>query len=177
MGRAWLLILALAGCTSYTQEVAEPPPSPPQVMAVGRIEPERGEWERAALRFERSLVGALRASKAFALVRSSVPDQVPGDWLVVDGRMLDADDGSDFYQLFLGEWLAGPAAKVEVRVRGADGRVLLAFTDKVLISSRSVDPFASDPPEVKPLIDQLAADAAQAIVGWVAGTPVSDTRF
>ena len=42
MGRAWLLILALAGCTSYTQEVAEPPPSPPQVMAVGRIEPERG---------------------------------------------------------------------------------------------------------------------------------------
>jgi hypothetical protein len=158
--------------------VAEPAPAIlPQVIAVGHIDAGGTEWERAALRFERSLVGALRASKAFPTVRSSVPKSVPADWLVVEGRMLDADGGSDFYQLLVGEWIAGPAAKVEIRVRGADDRVLLSFTDGVLISEQSVDPLASDPTELKHLIDELAADAARVIVRWSEGRPISDTLF
>ncbi len=173
---ASMLTLALiAGCTSYSQQVAEPAPAT-KVVAVGRIDPGRTEWERAALRFERSLVGALRNSKAFPAVRTSVPKTVPADWLVVDGRMLDADGGNDFYQLLVGEWIAGPAAKVEVRVRG-DDRVLLAFTDRILISEQSVDPRATDPTELKHLIDELAADAAHAIVSWAQGQPVRDTLF
>lgn len=172
------LVLALvAGCTSYSQQVAEPAPAAaPQVVAVGRIDAEGTEWERAALRFERSLVEALRDTKTFPTVRTSVPKTVPADWLVVDGRLVEADGGSDFYQLLFGEWLAGPAAKVEIRVRGND-QVLLAFTDSVLISEQSVDPLASEPTELKHLIDELAADAAQAIVRWSQNRPFRDTLF
>ena len=175
---AWSLVLAgVAVCTSYSQQVAEPAPATaPQVVAVGHIDAGGTEWERAALRFERSLVGALRNSKAFPSVRSSVPKTVPADWLVIEGRMLDADGGDDFYQLLFGEWLAGPAAKVEIRVRGGD-QVLLAFTDSVLISEQSVDPLATDPTELKHLIDELATDAAHAIVRWAEGRPFRDTLF
>ncbi|MFO1153358.1 MAG: DUF4410 domain-containing protein [Rhodospirillales bacterium] len=178
---AWGLLplpLLLAACTSYSQQVGEPAPAtPPQVIAVGRIDAGGTEWERAALQFERSLVTALRDSNAFPTVRSSVPKTLPADGLIVEGKILDADGGSDFYQMLLGEWLAGPAAKVEIRVRGADDRTLLGFTDGVLISEHSVDPRASDPTELKHLIDELAADAANAIIRWSKGQPVNDSLF
>ena len=173
-----LAVALVAGCTSYSQQVSEPAPATaPKVIAVGRIDPGRTEWERAALRFERSLIEALRKSKAFPTVRTSVPKTVPADWLVIDGRIVDADGGDDFFQLLVGEWIAGPAAKVELHVRGEDGRVLLGFTDSVLISEQSVDPLATDPTELKHLIDELAVDAAHAIVRWAEGRPVGDTLF
>jgi hypothetical protein len=175
---AWLA-LAAGGCLSYTGNVAAPAPAPGAVdpmLAVGRIATDRTEWERAALRLQRRLVREL-GDQGQAVVQASVPRSPSAGTLVITGRLVDADPGSDLMSLLLTEWFGGPAAEADIVVADADGRVLLHFTNRVRLSARVLDPTASGPADLEAVIDELAADAAGAIWRWLAGRPYADTLF
>lgn len=170
-----LSLLTLCGCTTLTKEYASPPPEQASIVAVGYFDPSRTEWERDALRFQRSLNAELRASGAFAEVRSSVPQSLPANALVINGTVLDADSGNDLAQAVLG--LGGPSAQVEVRVSDGQDRVLLVFNQGSLIARKHLDVRSWSPLEVSNLMDDLAADAAHAITRWREGKPINDTLF
>lgn len=169
----------LAGCTSHSKLVDEPapPPAAVQVLAVGIVDSKPTEWQRPALRLQRRLIGELRKAKVAAAVRSSVPQAVPPEMLVVSGRLIDADGGSDLMLLFLGEWFGGPAAAVELSVADAAGRVLYRFSDRVRVSESVLDPTQSDPADLDQVVDELAVAAASSIARWLAGRPYADSVF
>ena len=171
---AWPL-LTLFGCTTLTKEYEAPPPERTSIVAVGHIDPSCTEWERDALRFQRSLNAELRASGAFSEVRSSVRRSLPADALIISGTVLGADGGSDLQQALLG--IGGPAAQVEVRVSDGQDRVLLVFDQSSLIARKHLNVRSWSPLEVNDLMDDLAADAARSIVRWSEGKPISDTLF
>lgn len=174
-GVALTVLLVLGGCTTMTKEFVAAPPEKPTFIAVGRIEPTCTEWERDALRFERELNAELRASGAFPEVRSSVARMLPEDALVINGTVIDADEGSDFQQTVLG--IGGPAATVEVRVTDGRDRVLLVFRKSSLIARKNLDMTSWSPLEVRSLMDDLAKDSAREIVRWSKGGKVHDTIF
>lgn len=166
-------LLALAGCTTMTQEFVAPPPETTVLIAVGQIDPTRPEWERNALRFQRALIAELRASGAFPEVRSSVARSLPPQTLIVSGSILDADGGSDLQQALFG--FGGPSARIEVLVSDSSDRVLLVFSRSTLIARKHMDVGAWKPLELNNLMDDLAADAAESIVRWSKGKKLHDT--
>lgn len=172
---ALVSLLAVAGCTSMTKEFVAPPPEKTRVVAVGRIDPTCTEWERDALRFQRTLSAELRASGAFPEVRSSVARAMPADALIISGTVVDSYAGSDFQQALLG--IGGPAAEVEIRVSDGNDRVLLVFNKSSVIARKDFDVTSWSPLEVYNLMDDLAADAAQSIVSWSKGEKIYDTIF
>jgi hypothetical protein len=172
-----LLAMLLPACTTLTKELAEPAPAGPHVIAVGSIEAGGAEWERVALRFQRSLVAHLQVSGVFAEVRSSVARALPSNALVVNGTVLDADPGSDLIQLAIGLGFGSPSAEVELRITDAEDRLLLVFSESVLVPSRRLDVLSSEPIEVHDLMDDIANDAAEEIVRWSQGKPVRETLF
>lgn len=167
------LVFGSCGCSSITAKSVEPPASKVTTVAVGSIEAGQSDRERIARRFRRTLVTSLQDTAAFDRVLWPIPAKLPDDTVVVTGRFLDIDNGSESLRLLIGYGIGSPSLSARFEIREPEGRVLASFVE----DTRSLDGTGMaahwNPIDMDELADGLAVDTAEAIARWSRGEELS----
>jgi Domain of unknown function (DUF4410) len=158
------------GCShSITPEAAEPPPTKISTVAIGLIEAADPDRQRIARRFRRALTAVLEDSEAFSRVLPTAPAQLPADAVLVTGRFLEVNDGSEVLRFLIGYGLGSPTLRAHFEISDPAGRVLASFEE----NARSFDGagYAAhwNPIEMEDLAEDFAVETAEAIARWSRG--------
>ena len=137
------------GCSfSITPEAVEPPPTKISPVAIGSIETADPDRQRVARRFRRALMAGLEDSEAFSRVLSTVPAQLPEDAVLVTGRFLEVDDGSEALRFLVGAGAGAPSLRARFEISDPTGRVLVSFEEDARLSTERATPRTGTPPEL-----------------------------
>ena len=158
------------GCSySITPEAVEPPPTKISTVAIGSIEAADPDRQRIARRFRRALANGLEDSEAFSRVLPTAPARLPADAVLVTGRFLEVNDGSEALRFLVGYGAGSPTLRARFEISDPTGRVLASFEE----DARSYDGtgYAAhwNPVEVDDLADDFAVETAEAIARWSRG--------
>jgi Domain of unknown function (DUF4410) len=158
------------GCShSITPEAVEPPPTKISTVAIGLIEAADPDRQRIARRFRRALKAGLEDSEAFSRVLPTAPAQLPADAVLVTGRFLEVNDGSEALRFLVGYGLGSPTLRARFEISDPAGRVLASFEE----NARSFDGTGYgahwNPIEMEDLAEDFAVETAEAIARWSRG--------
>lgn len=158
------------GCSfSITPEAVEPPPTKISAVAIGSIETADPDRQRVARRFRRSLMAGLEDSEAFSRVLSTVPAQLPEDAVLVTGRFLEVDDGSEALRFLVGAGAGAPSLRARFEISDPTGRVLVSFEEDAQSFDGTGYAAHWNPAGVDDLADDFAVETAEAIARWRRG--------
>jgi hypothetical protein len=160
----------MLGCSfSITPETVEPPPTKISTVAIGAIEAADPDWQRIARRFRRALATGLEDSEAFSQVMLPAPARLPADAVLVTGRFLKVDEGSEAFRFLVGYGIGSPTLRARFEISDPAGRVLASFEE----DARSFDGTGYEahwnPVEMDDLAEDFAVETAEAIARWSRG--------
>lgn len=166
-------VASVVGCASVTEENAQSVREPAAIVALGDFNPD-GEpgGERIARQFRRSLAHYLERSAAFDQVLTTVPARLPQDSIVITGRFIDIDPGSEALRLLVGFGAGSPALVARFKICDGELRPLVTFKERTHNLSGGGYSAHHSPVYVDDLVDRFAEDAASAIVRWEHGENV-----
>jgi hypothetical protein len=160
----------VASCSfSISATTLEPPPPDISAVAVGGIEADDPDRDRIARRFRRTLVTALQQTEAFTSVLSPPPARLLADTVVITGRFLEVDDGSELLRFGLGLGAGSPSLRARFEVRDSVGRVLAAFEEDAQSFQGAGYAAHWNPADVDALTDDFAVNTAEALARWRRG--------
>jgi Domain of unknown function (DUF4410) len=159
-----------ASCSfSISTTTLEPPPPDISVIAVGGMEADDPDRDRIARRFRRTLVTALQETEAFSRVLSPPPPRSTADTVVITGRFVEVDDGSELLRFGLGLGVGSPSLRARFEMRDSAGRVLAAFEEDAQSFAGTGYAAHWNPADVDTLADDFAVNTAEAIARWRRG--------
>ena len=161
---------AVGGCSfSISATKLEPPPSDTSAIAVGEMQADDPDRDRIARRFRRTLVTALQETEAFDRVVSPPPPRVTLDTVIVTGRLVEVEDGSELLRFGLGLGAGSPSLRARFEIRDSAGRILAAFEEDARSFAGTGYAAHSRPADMDALADDFAVDTAEAIARWRRG--------
>jgi Domain of unknown function (DUF4410) len=154
---------------SINATTLEPPPPDISVIAIGGMEADDPDRDRIARRFRRTLVTSLQETEAFTRVVCPPPPRVTIDTVVITGRFVEVDDGSELLRFGLGLGAGSPSLRARFEMKDSAGRVLAAFEEDARSFERTGYAAHWNPADVDTLADDLAVNTAEAIARWRRG--------
>jgi Domain of unknown function (DUF4410) len=158
------------GCTSSIKaEAVEPPPAGISTVAVGPVEAVDPDRDRIARRFRRALVTALQDTEAFSRVLSPPPPRMLADTVLITGRFVDVNDGSEALRFGIGLGMGSPSLRARFEISDAAGRVLASFEEDAWSFEGTGYAAHWNPIDTDKLADDFAVETAEAIARWSRG--------
>lgn len=173
------VLLSATACTTVTvtpQSVGTPP-APTSLqnyrsVAVGAVDANNPQFAEWAPFFRQGLVRRLDELKAFDSVSDNPPTAPGAGTLVVTATLTNVDRGDAALRLFVGMGAGRERGAAMLTVKKDDGTVLASFEVSKAYSG-GVGIGGASFLDINDLMTQVGEQAAQSLVDWSQGKPIS----
>lgn len=163
-----LFTLTASGCFLATVDTIEqkPRPSSANIIFIGTVNTAKPEWQRTVRLFRSELADQLMATHTFRFASARIPVKMPHNALVLTGRFVEIDQGSEVARWLIGNGMGSPTIEARFEVSDASGNVLFSFEQSGLSFEGSGSAAHWNPVDMDVEIADYAEETALAVADW-----------